>query len=82
MQRVYFFSLFCCSTGYKTDEQGVAKPVLARFAVPLPCCRADEEATESDRQTINFGVIANHSLVTAMDEALKTLGSLKKTVRL
>ena len=61
-----FFSPFCCSTGYKTDEQGVAKLVLARFAVPLSCCRADEEATESDRQTVNFGIIANHSLVIAM----------------
>ena len=75
---IFFFSLFCCSTGYKTDEQGVTKPVLARFAVPLSCCRADEEATESDRQTVNFGIIAAHSLVTAMDEALKTLGFPKK----
>ena len=60
----------------------MAKPVLARFAVSLPCCRADEEATESDRQTINFEIIADHSLITAMDDSLKTLGSSKKTVRL
>ena len=81
MQRV-FFSPFCRSTGYETDELGVTKPVLARFAVPLSCCRADEEATESDRQTMNFGIIAAHSLITVMDEALKTLVFSKKTVRL
>ena len=60
----------------------MAKPVLTRIAVPLSCCRADEEATESDRLTVNFGLIAAHSLITVMDEALKTLGSSKKTVRL
>ena len=51
----------------------MTKSVLARIAVRLSCYCADEEATESDRQTINFGVIANHSLVTVMDEALKIL---------
>ena len=60
----------------------MTKPLLARIAVSLSCCSADEEATESDRQTINFEIIADHSLVIAMDEALKTLGSSKKTVRL
>ena len=56
----------------------MAKPVLTRIAVPLSCCRADEEATESDCQTVNFEIIAAHSLITAMDEALKTLGFPKK----
>ena len=60
----------------------MTKSVLARIAVRLSCYCADEEATESDRQTINFGVIANHSLVTVMDEALKILDFLNKTVRL
>ena len=60
----------------------MAKPVLTRIAVPLSCCRADEEATESDRLTVNFEIIADHSLITAMDDSLKTLGSSKKTVRL
>ena len=61
-----FFSPFCCSTGYETDEHGVAKPVLTRIAVSLSCYRADEEATADDHQTVNFEIIADHSLVIAM----------------
>ena len=44
----------------------------------LSCYCADEEATESDRQTINFGIISDYSLITVMDEALKILGFSKK----
>ena len=81
MQREFFFAVLLFD-GLLNRRTGSDEGTAGKDCVPLSCCRADEEATESDRQTINFGVIANHSLVTAMDEALKTLGSLKKTVRL